>query len=247
MARSRMKRSHNRASKLSRNPTEIALDVLLDATAAARAHGRDRWEFALDIEHLLAAGVTSTSLRELICAGLIEAAVETTESTSAGRKFRRLSHLALSAKTCFMLTDEGESAAMSNTNGKIGSAVRKGEKADEHQAQSVTPHPRWDRAARQLLLGRDVVKQFRVPSPCQELILQVFEEAGWPPYIDDPLPPHDGEDRGNRLRATIKALNRHQQRELLHFSGNGSGKGVRWTISTAASSHNKRRRAARRR
>ena len=41
-------------------------------------------------------------------------------------------------------------------------------------------------------VGDRVVKQFRVPAGNQELILAAFEEMGWPPHIDDPLPPvHD--------------------------------------------------------
>jgi hypothetical protein len=34
-----------------------------------------------------------------------------------------------------------------------------------------------------------VVKEFKLPAPNQETILTAFQEEGWPPRIDDPLPP----------------------------------------------------------
>ena len=55
------------------------------------------------------------------------------------------------------------------------------------------------------------MKQYRVPSFCQEAILEAFEEEGWPPAIDDPLPPHPEQDPKRRLRNTIKSLNANQE------------------------------------
>jgi hypothetical protein len=226
-------RSHSKprlslATKLSKNPKDVALELLLVAADAARAHGRDRWEFALDVDHLLPAGVTATSLRELLCDSLIESAIETSEPTCEFRQFQRLNSLFLSTKTCFVLTDAGERAALFSAMGGSRSAVGSVTKDKGNRAIPDMPRPRWDRTARQLLLGDHVVKRYRVPSPCQETILQVFDEAGWLPYIDDPLPPHNGEDRRIRLRNSVKALNGHQRIFLLRFTLNGNGKGVHW-------------------
>lgn len=95
-------------------------------------------------------------------------------------------------------------------------------------AQSITPTkrgksvPHWDAQLRELRLGNKLVKRFRVPAANQELILNVFEEEGWPECIDDPLPPK-GDDPTRRLQATIKSLNRHQSEPLIRFHGNGEG------------------------
>jgi hypothetical protein len=69
-----------------------------------------------------------------------------------------------------------------------------------------------------------------VPAPNQELILGCFEEEGWPPRIDDPLPPHPELAAKRRLHATITTLNRHHKHRLLRFLGDGSGEGVRWEL-----------------
>jgi hypothetical protein len=74
------------------------------------------------------------------------------------------------------------------------------------------------------------VKRFRQPAPSQETILATFEEEGWPPHIDDPLPPQPGQLPKQRLHETITNLNRHQQNRLLHFLGDGTGRGVCWQL-----------------
>jgi hypothetical protein len=55
-----------------------------------------------------------------------------------------------------------------------------------------------------------------------------FEEEGWPPRIDDPLPPSPEIDAKSRLRYTIKSLNKRQKKQLIHFMGDGSGEGIMW-------------------
>jgi hypothetical protein len=46
---------------------------------------------------------------------------------------------------------------------------------------------RWDATQRDLRLGDTVVKCFRQRAPNQEAILAVFEEDGWPAWVDSPL------------------------------------------------------------
>ena len=93
-------------------------------------------------------------------------------------------------------------------------------------AGSALPH--WDRDRQELRVGNVVVKQFKVPAPNQEMIIAAFEEEGWPPRIDDPLPPHPQQDSKRRLHDTINSLNRNQREELIRFLGDGSGQGIRW-------------------
>jgi hypothetical protein len=77
-------------------------------------------------------------------------------------------------------------------------------------------------------VGNLVVKAFKLPSPNQETILAVFEEEGWPPRIDDPLPPNPELVVKRRLHDTIKGLNRNRRNCLIRFLGDGTGEGIRW-------------------
>jgi hypothetical protein len=95
-------------------------------------------------------------------------------------------------------------------------------------SEETSCRPRWDHQRRQLRLGPEIVKEFKLPSPNQETVLMAFEEEGWPPRIDDPLPPQPQLDPRRRLHDTIKALNRKQRQGLIRFRGDGSGEGIRW-------------------
>ncbi len=87
--------------------------------------------------------------------------------------------------------------------------------------------PHWE--TRTLWYLGKVVKEFRVPAGNQKLILEAFEELGWPPWIDDPLPPRTGIDSKDRLHNTINRLNCHQKNRLLKFHGDGTGKRIGWS------------------
>jgi hypothetical protein len=81
---------------------------------------------------------------------------------------------------------------------------------------------------RELRIGGALVKAFKVPARNQELILDALEEEGWPRHLDDPLPPHEGQDSKRRLHETIDRLNRNQINRLIRFRGNGNGRGILW-------------------
>jgi hypothetical protein len=81
--------------------------------------------------------------------------------------------------------------------------------------------PRWDAARRELWYGKVFCKRYTRPAEHQTLVLDSFEELGWPERIDDPLPP-------GKLRATIDDLNRALAGAPLHFCGDGTGEGMRW-------------------
>ncbi len=55
-----------------------------------------------------------------------------------------------------------------------------------------------------------------------------FQEEGWPVRIDDPLPPVSESEPKQRLRETIRSLNRNQKERLVRFKGDGTGEGVLW-------------------
>jgi len=205
----------------------LALSLLHDAFEAAREARRGAWEFALEIAQLHAAGLSNTDLRRLLCAGLVERAVEQQLTDGASRTFRSLPGLALPPGSCFILTELGARAAPHLTR---DTAV------EEHLPpliQQNEPHerssrPRWDSTLRRLCWMGSVVKQFRVPAPNQETILSAFEEEGWPARLDDPLPQTDDVEPKARLREAVKALNRRQRHRLLQFEGDGTGQGLLW-------------------
>ncbi len=95
-----------------------------------------------------------------------------------------------------------------------------------------------------LYVGEQVVKQYRVPSPTQEAVLNAFEEEGWPTRIDDPLRPKPDQDAKRHLHETIRRLNRNRRAKLIHFSGDGTGAGVLWELTPAGRLAVGRRRAA---
>jgi YD repeat-containing protein len=88
---------------------------------------------------------------------------------------------------------------------------------------------------RVFLWGSHVLKCFRQPSGNQELVLRAAEELGWPTWFDDPLPRAPRVNAKARLHDTIKALNRNQDRPLIHFRGDGTGTRVGWQFRWACS------------
>jgi len=114
-------------------------------------------------------------------------------------------------------TNRVSPAVVSTTNGHVA-----------HQNGAVIPH--WDPATRVLRLGGRIVKKFRVPSSTQEIILASFQEEGWPPCLDDPLPPINDGCPKDRLRDTIRHLNSNQKNRLIRFRGDGTGQGILWEL-----------------
>lgn len=198
--------------------TVPALILLREAFDDAQDYGRDIWQFAVEMEHLLAAGATVGVLRRWAEAGLVSHGVETTDRNSQRRTFAQVKHLRFEPGTCFVLAANGlvvDSHDVLKYNS--GGQDRNG----------TTPRiPRWDR--RRLWWGAVVVKEFRQPAPNQKLVLDTFQEVGWPAEIDDPLPGQAGRESKLRLHETIQSLNRNRRVRLLRFGGTGTGEGVRW-------------------
>lgn len=197
-----------------------ALRLLYEAWNAAHAEGRDVWQFALEIEQLRALGLSHTDLRRLLCWGHLEHARERTSCHARQRIFQPLQTLNLPKQTCFVLTAKGWEAALKHAADKSGERI-----ADtEEPADS----PYWDNDSRQLWWHDCLIKAFHRPAVNQELILAALEEEGWPPRIDDPLPQVPNIDSKVRLHDTIKSLNRHHLKRIIHFGGDGRGQGIQW-------------------
>jgi hypothetical protein len=168
-----------------------ALTILQEAHDYACKLGRSVWDFAVEICHLRAAGLSSSDLRWLICQGLVEHGAEVTREGEDHRTFCRTGTLSFTRTTCFVLTDSASDLPCPTPAALAAVPDPEPPAPPPPQLASGTPlMPQWDKKRQELRLGGLVVKQFKVPAPNQEMILASFEEEGWPPRIDDPLPPH---------------------------------------------------------
>ena len=204
---------------------QAGLSILRESHEYALQMQRPKWDFAVEIRELrTTAGLTSSDLRWLVCRGIVEHASEVTCQCQDGRVFRPTGRLTFTKRTCFVLAGHGAAAAFQDP----GTSTAQPLPHAPLPSNAATPVPQWDKERQELRLGRLLVKQFKVPAPNQEVILASFQEEGWPPRIDDPLPPQANQDSKRRLHDTITTLNRHQKHRLIRFSGDGSGEGVRW-------------------
>lgn len=228
---------HNQTANPRRGEVRLhlheALGLLLQAYEYALELEQDAWDLAVELHVLRAAKLTNSDLRWLAGKGYVEHAVEITGPNDLVRCFRRTPLLTLADSTCVVLTRSGVGVARETSSGDQVIALAKPQVliCNVLPADDVPSLPRWDRQRRQLRMAGELVKEFKLPSPNQETILMAFEEDGWPPRIDDPLPPQPQLDPRRRLHDTIKALNRKQKNYLLRFMGDGSGEGIRWEFT----------------
>ncbi|NND95812.1 MAG: hypothetical protein HKN47_00615 [Pirellulaceae bacterium] len=233
------------------------ISSLLEARDYALQSGCELWEFAIHIQELIALGFSESDLRWLAHQRFVEHGREITEDGDGERKFRPTKNLSFSQDTCFVISDFGVAQTCSLPNepgdttsvaGPIGVAgpiadVASDSLADDTVDQSSAPPsseceqepksngaslPQWDAETRELSFSGRVIKQFKWRAANQEIVLNAFQEEGWPSVVDDPLPPNDEQDPKRRLQDTIKSLNRNQCNALLRFHGNGTGQAVRW-------------------
>ncbi|MBS0210505.1 MAG: hypothetical protein JSS27_16295 [Planctomycetes bacterium] len=186
------------------------------------------WEFAIEIGELLAADMTRSDLRWLVRKGLVQHAREVTLPGEETRDFHPSRGLIFTRRTCFVLTEAGVEFVA-----EMQEQSPRKKRADKPHARVKAPlaTPHWDAELQELRLGSALIKQFKVPAPNQEMVLAAFEEEGWPVRIDDPLPPQPQQDSKRRLHDTINSLNRNHRVARLRFIGDGTGTGVRWTMS----------------
>ena len=84
--------------------------------------------------------------------------------------------------------------------------------------------PFWNPSLRELWLGNRLVKRFTKPAEFQTRILDVFQEEGWPPVIDDPLPP-------GKLHNAVAGLQARQLEARIRFYRTGMKTQIRWEIA----------------
>lgn len=220
-----------------------ALVQLEKAYRYARELECDLWDFAVEMDRLLALGLTTSDLRWMAKRGYVNHAREITSSSDEMRRFDPEQNLAFSPTTCFVFTELGlqllrPEQAMREEPTPLPLSLA-GDGAETLTPSVIVPTvvpddildchiPVWNSTTRILQVGEQVVKHFRVPSPNQQAVLEAFQVEGWPHFIDDPLPPVPDQQPKNRLRDTIKSLNVNQTAHLLRFCGDGTGQRVGW-------------------
>jgi hypothetical protein len=206
-----------------------ALALLHRSWRYAQQLDRPVWDFAVEIHTLQRLGLTTSDLRWLACKGYVEHADEVRIAGQEVRTFQRYGPLSFSKRTSFILTEKGLLLyRLDEPERNEHCANHERPSSHVNGAPTEARVPSWDRDRQELRLGGILVKQFKVPAPNQEIILSTFQDDGWPPRIDDPLPPQQNQDSKRRLHDTINALNRNQKQPLLRFLGDGSGEGILW-------------------
>jgi hypothetical protein len=205
-----------------------SLRLLLQAHEYAVETGRSAWDFAVEIGSLRSIGLTNSELRWLLYENFLDHAAETTVASAESRSFAPLGKVALTEQSCFVLTLTGIGLARVGWADSLPCGCRTQPAVEPTAAVPAVQRPFWDKDRRALLFAGELVKQFKVPAPNQELILAVLQEEHWPARIDDPLPLHASIEPKRRLHDTINSLNRNQRAHRLRFLGDGSGQAVLW-------------------
>jgi hypothetical protein len=209
-----------------------ALEMLYEAAIYAQDVDHSVWDFSLEIGLLREGGLAHSDLRWLLCKGYLEQAGEVHCGDSKSRRFHPTGSLSFTRSSCFVLTESGQAFVRQSLSGIITPTeeptICLPSAPLRHNSDQFKIKPYWDRDRQELRVGVQVVKQFKVPAPNQEIILAAFHEENWPVRIDDPLPPRPDLEPKRRLHDTINSLNRNQKTELMRFLGDGSGQGVRW-------------------
>jgi hypothetical protein len=215
--------THSGSLTASRLPRLCAgLSLLAEAQADSENLEYGRWEFAVSLQELLLSGLRGTDLRWLVSQGLLETAVEQIRNHRGHRYFLPSPDRTLTDNSCFVLTDQGRQFAkefLAIYPANLPAAIT------EPKTKAL---PLWDASSRELLWKEQIVKRFRTPAECQELILSVFQEEGWPPRIDDPLIGVTRRGGRDRLHDVVRSLNRNQRQARIRFGRDGKGEGVCW-------------------
>ncbi len=74
-----------------------------------------------------------------------------------------------------------------------------------------------------------VIKTWGREPTTQDAVLRAFEEQDWQDEILDPIPPDSEQDPKERLRETVKRLNKNLKPGTTRFFTTRSGTAVRWT------------------
>ncbi len=214
------------------------LEQLADARVSAASLNLDPWTLAVEIAELLSAGCTKTHLRALVGAGHLQHAEDITRRSDPIRTFRPECPMKFGPHTCFVLTESGLNC-VETLHPRVAAENETLRHDPPHAlAASVSSRiPVWDPQTREFSVGKQLLKRFTRPAPILDIVLSSFQELDWPLRLDDPLPPVRDIVSAERLRDTVRRLNRCQNPHTVRFSSDGLGTGVRWSWGTNPTNH----------
>lgn len=220
--------AHKSEFQLPRRAHE-AIGLLLYAFNCAQDASSPLTDFATERAALLSLGMNDADLRWLIRKGYLLHYREETRGDETQRAMRQQEGIKFTKKSCFSLTAPGVALAEQIV---ASATVHEVDVDDKHRSDECDSggSPCWHAKTRELVVRGELVKKFRVPAPNQIAILAAFQEQDWQQVIDDPLPPKAELDARQRLRETIRGLNRNQLVQTLHFSVEGNGEQVSWQL-----------------
>jgi len=203
-----------------------ALRHLMEAYRYSHPPEQDSWQFGIEITHLLDAGLTASDLRWLVREAYAAHAVEITRPRHLRRSFRVADNLALTPRSCFLLTAAGFSAVgewlQASTDGSV--PERKPPPAlAEGQASEA---PRWERHLHTLFWRGQEVAHFRREAPSQEAVLDAFQARRWARCVEVTLACAGACPKAG-LHNAVKNLNR-KVKPYLQFGQEGNGSRVSW-------------------
>lgn len=210
-------------------PLQHGVCELLKAYELAIDANCGKWDFAVELSVLRRFGLTESDFRWMVCKGIAEHGIEVATKGGDKRTFCRTKRLKFKKRSCFVLTSECAEKLL----GRNEPVVVLQTKQFAHDNTRLAPN--WDGDRHELCVSDFLVKRFRWPAKNQETLLTAFDEEQWPAEgVDDPLPPHPDKDPKQRLRDTIKCLNRHHEHRLIHFRSDGTGERVIWDFTPEA-------------
>lgn len=219
-------KSQESQSSWRRDVTEV-LTYFQSLSAFSCDHGVPVEQLSVSLSEVRERGVRDSELRMLIVEGWIHHLRETTDSASPLRTFLSAGRsLNLHASSCFLHGKAILDLSCSSTDSSTGPSAMPCDSRPSNK-------PSWNHASRRLVFEGIVVKQFRVPASSQEKILDAFEEEGWPRAIDDPLPPIASIDSKQRLRDTVRCLNRNRINQCIHFCTVDNGEAIQWSPTSS--------------
>jgi hypothetical protein len=199
-----------------------ALMQLQEAYELARSENLPIEEFAIRLSSLIQGGGSAAAAQWLVNSRYARLTAEDGTVDSSGSFVRnRPRNGPLSNHSRLTLTERGlELARGCNGTTDVELSVT--------STSLSTMKPHWHRKKRELWVGNQLIKRFTKTAKNQHLIMEVFEEEGWPPSIDDPFPGGTHQEKRKRLNNAVDRLNHGHLLPLLRFHTNGTGDGIRW-------------------
>lgn len=198
------------------------LNALSDAMEYAQDLSCSPWDFALQVDQVMALGIRLNDLRWMLMKDWIQ------QRYGAPIIGHPNEMTYIEPNSTFIISQLGMEVCKRKPGCFEQLKLSSSWGASQPQNGRSLSKPSWDTERRELSVLGKVVKRFRWPAPNQETILSVFSEEDWPARIEDPLSQGNGLDPKRRLGDTIKCLNRNQQENLIRFRGDGTGEGVLW-------------------